>query len=82
MASSERLDVERRGAIYIITLKRPPQNRLTMNLCQRLIDTYREIEKELLQGTAQPEGAVILRGHDTKFFCTVLHVFSSFIVHV
>lgn len=74
MATPDYIDVERRGAIYIVTLKKPPQNRLTTGLCQALIDTYRQIEKELLRESTQPEGAVILRGNDNKFFCTVLDV--------
>lgn len=71
MESMEHLDVERRGAIFIITLQKPPENRLTMKLCQDLISTYRRIEQELSAETLEPEGAVILRGNNTKFFTTV-----------
>lgn len=71
MDTLNHLDVERRGVIFIITLQRPPENRLTMKLCQDLISTYRRIEQELSAETLEPEGAVILRGSNAKFFTTV-----------
>lgn len=66
----EHLKVERHGAIFIIILQKPPENRLTMSLCQGLIDAYRYIEKRLSE-LPEPEGVVILRGQDEKFFTTV-----------
>ncbi|QYT01826.1 hypothetical protein H0G86_008840 [Trichoderma simmonsii] len=72
MDTLNHLDVERRGVIFIITLQRPPENRLTMKLCQDLISTYRRIEQELSAETLEPEGAVILRGSNAKFFTTGL----------
>ena len=64
--------VERIGTdsdIYIITLRKPPENRLTVASCQELIRAYRTIESEL---GPDSEGAVILRGDNAKFFTTGL----------
>ncbi|KAF9892103.1 hypothetical protein FE257_002509 [Aspergillus nanangensis] len=72
MDTSEHLHVERRGAVYIVTLQKPPENRLTLKLCQELIETYRKIERQLLSESSEPEGAVILKGKDAKFFTTGL----------
>ena len=62
------LSKERKGDVFVITMRRAPENRLNVQFCQELIRAYREAEKEL--GT-NSEGAVILRGSDAKFFCTV-----------
>ena len=63
------ISVERKGDIAIITLRKPPENRLNVEACQELIRAYRQIEKDLGQDA---EGAVILRGSDAKFFTTGL----------
>jgi Delta3-Delta2-enoyl-CoA isomerase len=63
------ISVERRDDIFIITLQKPPENRLNVAACQELIRAYRQIENELGQDN---EGAVILRGNDQKFFTTGL----------
>ncbi|KAJ5601619.1 hypothetical protein N7510_011153 [Penicillium lagena] len=65
------LKVERNGAVFIVTLQKPPENRLTTGLCQSLINTYRRIEQTLSE-KPEPEGVVILRGQDAKFFTTGL----------
>ncbi|KAF4762515.1 hypothetical protein N7455_003580 [Penicillium solitum] len=70
--STENLKVERHGAVFTITLRKPPQNRLTRQLCQELIGTYRFVEEQLSNGKTDPEGAVILQGNDEKYFCTGL----------
>ena len=62
------LSVERRGSIYIITLHKPPENRLNVESCQELIRAFHTIQSEL---GSDAEGAVIMRGHDTKYFTTV-----------
>jgi hypothetical protein len=71
--------------IYVITLQKPPENRLNVAACQELIQAYHSIviipifkllsaanlweqQQELGVGA---EGAVILRGHNAKFFSTV-----------
>lgn len=64
------LDVQRlEGGIYIITMQKPPENRITVEFARTLIRAYRDIEKEL---GSDVEGAVILRGNDAKFFTTGL----------
>lgn len=65
--NTQYLSVENRSNIYIITMRKPPENRLTVPFCQSLIRTFHHIQLEL--GPSIP-GAVILRGSDAKFFCT------------
>lgn len=67
---TDHLHVAREGPVFVITLQKPPENRLTANLCQALIQTYRWIEHRLSQ-TPDAEGAVILQGRDDKYFTTV-----------
>jgi len=59
------ITVERKGDIFIITLRKPPENRLNVEACQELIRAYRSAEKELGRDS---DGAVILKGSDAKFF--------------
>ena len=63
------ISVERKGDIYIITLQKPPENRLNVEACQELIRAYRQVEKDLGKDS---DGAVILRGKDAKYFTTGL----------
>jgi len=65
--SSKYLSVQSKDNVYIITMKKPPENRLNVPFCQDLIRTYHSIQQELGDNT---DGAVILRGNDAKFFCT------------
>jgi enoyl-CoA hydratase/carnithine racemase len=65
--NTQHLSIENRSNIYIITMKKPPENRLTVPFCQDLIQTYHRIQREL---GANTDGAVILQGNDEKFFCT------------
>ncbi len=62
------LKVERKGNVFIIILRKPPQNRLNVAFCQELMRAYNSIQKEL---GADAEGAVVLTGNDAKFFTTV-----------
>lgn len=64
----ENLHVERRGSVFILSLQKPPENRLTAQFCQTIIRALNDVRREL---GLDSEGAVILRGSDTKFFCTV-----------
>ena len=66
--SYQYLQVERRGNVFIITLKKPPENRLNIAACQELVKAYHSIQAEL---GPDKEGAVILTGNDKKFFTTV-----------
>lgn len=69
MANFKYISLERKRDIYIVTLQKPPENRLNVAACQELILAYRYIEVQLGRNT---EGAVILRGNDAKFFTTGL----------
>jgi enoyl-CoA hydratase/carnithine racemase len=62
------LTVERRDSVFIITLRKPPENRLNVACCQELIRAYHSIQAELGQDA---EGAVVLTGSNAKFFTTV-----------
>ena len=63
------LSIERKGDVFVITLRKPPENRLNVEACQELIRAYRQAERELGENT---NGAVILKGSDAKFFTTGL----------
>ncbi|KAK5261486.1 hypothetical protein LTR40_002151 [Exophiala xenobiotica] len=74
MATEEQyryITIERQGGdgIYVITLRKPPENRLDVACCQELIRAYHNIQQIL---GSDSEGAVILRGENSKFFCTGL----------
>jgi enoyl-CoA hydratase/carnithine racemase len=75
MSSSEELPqlpnlhLARQGNVFIITLQKPPENRLDVAFCQNMIKTFHFIQKTL---GPLSEGAVITRGNDAKFFCTGL----------
>ena len=62
------LSKERKGDVFVITMRRAPENRLNVQFCQELIKAYHDIQLEL---GPDSEGAVILQGSDAKFFCTV-----------
>lgn len=64
----ENLKVERRGNVFIATLQKPPENRLNVRFCQEIIRALKDIRRAL---GSESDGAVILRGNDAKFFCTV-----------
>jgi len=74
MASSDlpqlpNLHLARHDNIFVITLQKPPENRLDSIFCQNIIKTFHFIQKTL---GPLSEGAVITRGNDAKFFCTGL----------
>ncbi|KAL9112939.1 MAG: hypothetical protein Q9227_002803 [Pyrenula ochraceoflavens] len=68
--------------IYIITMHRHPENRLTPLFAQSIIQALRHIESVISSpssssgstsnNSAGPSGAVILRGSDMKYWCTGL----------
>ncbi|QDS78093.1 hypothetical protein FKW77_003915 [Venturia effusa] len=60
--------------VYIITMRKLPENRLNVAFAQEIIRALRDIETRL--GT-DAEGAVIIRGSDAKFFCTGLELDES-----
>jgi enoyl-CoA hydratase/carnithine racemase len=61
------LTLDRRGDVFIITLQRSPENRLTVDFCDQIIRAFHYVQRTL--GTDSP-GAVITRGSDAKFWCT------------
>jgi Delta3-Delta2-enoyl-CoA isomerase len=63
----ESLTLTRTNNIFIITLRKAPENRLTAAFCQEIIRAYNYIQRTLGPGS---EGAVITRGSDEKFWCT------------
>lgn len=62
------LSLERHGNVFVITMQKPPENRLNTWYCQEIIRAFRTVEKIL---GPDSEGAVITRGSDAKFWCTV-----------
>jgi len=72
--SFKNLTVSRHGNIFILTLQKPPENRLNSFFCKEIIKAFRFIETALGPGS---EGAVITRGNDFKFWCTGLDLEES-----
>lgn len=68
------LSLECRGNVFILTLQKPPENRLNSWFCQEIICAINDARRALGQDS---EGALILRGNDTKFFCTACLVLSN-----
>jgi len=66
--SYENLSVERHGNVFVITLQKAPENRINQRFAQEIIRAFRDVEKQL---GPDSEGAVITRGNDAKFWCTV-----------
>lgn len=62
------LSVDRHGQVFVITLRKAPENRISTAFAQEIIRAFRDIERTL---GPHAEGAVITRGSDAKFFCTV-----------
>jgi hypothetical protein len=70
----ENLALERHGDVFVLTLQKPPENRLTSYFCQEIIRALNDVRKEIGQDSP---GAVIIRGNDAKFFCTVRSLWSA-----
>lgn len=65
----QNLSLERHdGNIFVITLQKAPENRLDAAFCQEIIRAFRTVQDTI---GADSEGAVITRGNDAKFWCTV-----------
>jgi enoyl-CoA hydratase/carnithine racemase len=67
---SENLSVERHDNVFVIIMRRSPENRLNAPFCQEIISAFHRIQREL----GASEGAVITRGSDAKFWCTGLEL--------
>lgn len=68
------LSLERPGNIFILTLQKPPENRLDSAFCQEIIRAFNYVRKELGENS---DGAIITRGNDAKFWCTGLDLDES-----
>lgn len=63
--------------IHIITMNKPPENRLTVAYAQTLIRALRHIEVDLLGAKPDSPGAVIITSFSNKFWCTGLELDES-----
>ena len=61
------------GNVFVVTMRKAPENRLNSAYAQKLIATYNHIRRTLGRSS---EGAVITRGNDAKFWCTVSRPFA------
>lgn len=57
------------GNIFIVTMRKAPENRIDSAYAQKLMRTYNLVRETI--GPGENEGAVITRGNDKKFWCTV-----------
>ncbi|KAK2803503.1 putative secondary metabolism biosynthetic enzyme [Emmonsiellopsis sp. PD_5] len=65
------LSLTRHGNVFVITMQKPPENRLNSWYCQEIIRAFHTVQRIL---GPDSEGAVITRGSDTKFWCTGLEL--------
>lgn len=56
------------GNVFVLTMRKAPENRLNSAYAQKLIAAYNQVHKILGDDA---EGAVITKGNDAKFWCTV-----------
>ncbi|EPS30150.1 hypothetical protein POX_b02839 [Penicillium oxalicum] len=70
----QNLSLERFDNVFVLTMQKPPENRLNSQYCQEMIRAYRTAERLLGPNS---EGAVITQGHDAKFWCTGLELDES-----
>lgn len=63
--------------IHIITLQKPPENRLSSAYAQTLIRALRHVEVNLLNAKPDSPGAVIITSFSNKFWCTGLELDES-----
>ena len=70
----QNLSVTRHGPVFVITLQKPPENRINRAFAQELIRAFRNIETVLGSAGSGAEGCVIVRGNDQKFWCTGLEL--------
>lgn len=57
------LALDRYGNVFVITMRKAPENRLNVAYCQKLIACFRKVQALLGPGS---EGAVITKGNDAK----------------
>lgn len=56
------------GNVFVLTMRKAPENRINSAYAQKLIAAYNTVRKTL---GPDSEGAVITKGNDAKFWCTV-----------
>ena len=56
------------GNVFVITMRKAPENRINSAYAQKLIGAFNTVRKIL---GPDSEGAVITKGNDAKFWCTV-----------
>ncbi|KAH9826780.1 Enoyl-CoA hydratase/isomerase [Teratosphaeria destructans] len=59
------------GNIFVLTMRKAPENRINSAYAQRLIAAYNTVRRILGPDT---EGAVVTQGNDAKFWCTGLEL--------
>ncbi|KAK5110249.1 hypothetical protein LTR62_006102 [Meristemomyces frigidus] len=62
------------GNIFVITMRKAPENRINSAYAQKLIHAFNTVRKILGPDT---QGAVITKGNDAKFWCTGLELTES-----
>lgn len=62
------------GNVFVITMCKPPENRLNVAFANEIIRCLRHVEKTI--GPDAP-GAVVVKGQDAKFWCTGLELDES-----
>ncbi|KAH8701103.1 ClpP/crotonase-like domain-containing protein [Talaromyces proteolyticus] len=59
------LEIEPKGDVFIVTLRNGEDNRLNFAMCKELMHALGAIRDQLKTGS---DGALIVRGHNNKFF--------------
>lgn len=60
--------------VYILTMNKPPENRLNSAYAQTLIRALRHVESELANTASEQGGAVVITSFSDKFWCTGLEL--------
>jgi enoyl-CoA hydratase/carnithine racemase len=71
------LTLEQHGPVIVLTLRKPPENRINVAFAQEIIRALRDAEAQLRKNGERDGGALITRGSDAKFWCTGLDLDES-----
>lgn len=63
--------LERHDNVFVLTMRKAPENRINSTYAQKLISAYNSVRKFLGEDA---EGAVITKGNDAKFWSTGLEL--------
>ena len=66
------------GNIFVITMRKAPENRLNSKYAQKIIGAFGQVRQILGK---ESEGAVITKGNDAKFWCTVSQISELWRIH-